>query len=727
MILAPTPYREAMRDRLILVMLAVVALVSVMIAASELYRLFDDQNDAEVELREDVTWLIVEIDRDLRGLHAQAELISSGAEAGYHEELLRQLHALSLDIGQLNRGAFALDIGSNEQLSNWARSLNIMIADLTPRMVALIPGAPEYREKVGVIAAGTEAWIVLSSRLLARANAGTEALRASDAAYRQKVGDRLVVMALLLLLAFLGICGLLFIHLRNLGRANRHLMLLQERSRRNVTRARSASAAKSAFLAAMSHEIRTPLNAIIGSAELLALRRLPDGTDRQLGTITAQAFLLRDLIDGVLDFSRLEAGVFDTRRTDTNLAALADLLSQAFADEARIAGLHFGVDLPAARVMVDDARLRQILVNLIGNALKFTPKGRVDVRGTLSRPDLLRVEVQDDGIGIPEEALPLLFREFSQIDASNSRCRGGSGLGLAICHRVVTGLGGRIGVTSTAGAGSMFWFELPVTPVPDTTSDSAPDTLSGKQALPALPGTGHALRILVAEDNEINLEVIDGLLRHLGHTVHIARNGCQAVAAADMLCPDLVLMDMQMPGMDGLRAARLIRAARPDLPIIAVTANAFAEDRRACLDAGMSDFLPKPLTRETLAAAISLHCPTPRDRAFHDGQDGAFADLVAEFGPATVRDLLDRFDAGITGLRSGLLGDDGAGPEMMAQDAALHSFAGAALTLGLGRTGTAAKALRRRLPAGPDEIAALVAIAQSDVATAQDIVRDFRI
>jgi two-component system, sensor histidine kinase len=466
---------------------------------------------------------------------------------------------------------------------------------------------------------------------------------------------------------------------------------------------------------------------------------------------------LRDLIDGILDFSRLDAGVIEAGRTETDLDGLGCLLARAFSDQATEAGLKLSVTLPAERVLVNDGRLRQVLINLIANALKFTHRGRVQVRGTLPRPDLLRIEVQDDGIGIARDALPRLFREFSQIDNSHARSYGGSGLGLAICRRVVEGLGGRIGVESELGHGSLFWFELPVTPV-----EAAGLMGAGRGAAiqPNQP-EGRSLDVLVAEDNEVNLAVITGMLRHLGHRVRSAPNGQEAIDAIAALRPDVVLMDMQMPVLDGLEATRRIRAQMCDLPIIGVTANAFAQDRRACLAAGMTGFLPKPVTTDALAAALGevfhvtarLAGPpsaSPEDAIslMDQGADDACAqgldngpkvqrpldaipdpgagadqlrDLIDVMGAELVAQLLDRFERDLTDLRASLTPGAG-GADAAAQDDALHSFKGAALTLGMAGAGHRAQRLRAHLPLDADAVENLIALAKTDLHRARQSV-----
>jgi len=793
---ARRPPRATARGRFGLIGLSIVALLAVLAAGTQFMRLLDSERAMDAVVREDAMWAVFQTDRHIRELHTQLRLTaaatapatgtgtgtgtgSSAAGAPRHDQLIQSYDILYSRVVLLERGTFLLDLTAERRLAGTARDMATFILGLEGPVDALDPGAADYGAQVAALAAQVAPWVAVSNDLLLRANADTNTMRVEERTLRGQLQDNLARLALVLILAFIGIFALLLLQLRRMGRANLHMALLQERSRRRALRAQAANQAKSAFLATMSHEIRTPLNGIIGSAELLALQALPTETCHRLDTITAQAFLLRDMIDGILDFSRLDAGLIETGRNVVDLTDLSRLLGRAFAEQAESAGLELRIDLPAGQIAVNDSRLRQVLVNLIGNALKFTHRGGVRVRGSLPQPDLLRIEVEDDGIGIAPEALPRLFREFSQIDGSHARSYGGSGLGLAICRRVIEGLGGRIGVESEPGRGSLFWFELPVGPADSAetaeTAAIAPggraDSDGAATARPAAP-----LDILVAEDNEVNLDVISGMIRHLGHRVHVARNGLEAVTAAELLSPDLILMDVQMPEMDGLEATRRIRAARPDLPILGVTANALDEDRRACMAAGMTAFLPKPVTTATLAQAIArLHPrprPVPRPVPGADADPDAgpapataanlpaappavpgavpasvpaptataspgaqpvpssvpspadsdddwagaeqLLDLIEAMGPELVARLVDRFDHELADLRASLTAPDAA-TDARAQDGVLHSFKGAALTLGMTTAGHRAQGLRSRLPISPDEVEALIALARADI------------
>ena len=361
----------------------------------------------------------------------------------------------------LERGTFLLDLSDQQKLADLADNISDFVFGLTDQIDALDPDMPNLIQRVSDIAQQLEVKRELTNNLLLNANSAANAIRVNDREIRGQIQDQLAFLALGLILAFVGIFVLLMLQLRNVAQSNRRMSVLRLRSEKQAERAKAASKAKSAFLATMSHEIRTPLNGIIGSADLLRLDTGPEAQAKRIGTIRASAILLRDLIDGILDFSRMEAGVFEERIVKVDLGELGAILKEAFAAQADASGLTLTVNLPPERILTNDARLSQLMINLIGNALKFTPKGEVVVRGAL-QDNLLRVEVQDDGIGISAEDQRNLFKEFSQIDDSLSRRFGGSGLGLAICKRIVAALGGRMGVSSEVGVGSLFWFEIPV-------------------------------------------------------------------------------------------------------------------------------------------------------------------------------------------------------------------------------------------------------------------------
>jgi PAS domain S-box-containing protein len=373
-----------------------------------------------------------------------------------------------------------------------------------------------------------------------------------------------------------------------------------------------ANRAKTVFLANMSHELRTPLNAIMGMTDL-ALRGAtdPQQADR-LAKVAQAARQLLGIIGNILEISELEAERFNLEQIDFKLDGVLDDLGTMVGPKAAAKGLKLVIDAPpdllSRTLRGDPVRLRQILLNLTGNAIKFTGDGSVTVRAAAteesSRDMVLRFDVRDTGIGISTEDQRRLFAAFEQADGSTTRKYGGAGLELAICKRLVDMMGGSIGVESALGAGSTFWFSVRL-----GKADASPD----REPAPIASGAEKELkarysgaRVLLAEDEPINQEVSRALLEVVGLQVDLAEDGVQAVEMANGTDYDLILMDMQMPKLNGVAATKAIRAlpGRENTAILALTANAFTSDRQRCLEAGMNDFITKPVDPELLFQAI---------------------------------------------------------------------------------------------------------------------------
>ncbi|MCP5325531.1 MAG: response regulator [Oceanospirillaceae bacterium] len=391
--------------------------------------------------------------------------------------------------------------------------------------------------------------------------------------------------------------------IQNAAKLQRKILLAEQESKA----AEEASKAKSQFLAHMSHEIRTPLNGIIGVADLLNGTPLSDEQNNYVRTIRNSGEALLSIINDILDFSKIEAGKLELEKTAFSLPLLCETIQGIFIAPLRNKGLDFtiqmGQEVPNY-IASDPLRIKQILINLIGNAIKFTSEGGISLRvNALTQPDgqiSLTLQVSDTGIGIPAEQQHKLFAAFSQVDASTTRKYGGTGLGLQISLKLAELMGGGINLQSEEGKGACFTVTLLVSP------GEAPSDQEQTSKIISLKSPAE-VRVLVAEDNPTNQMVVKAMLKKLGYDSVIVNNGAEAIERAGTEAFDVVLMDCQMPVLDGFAATRKLRneLGLTQTPIIALTAGATLEEQQMCFNAGMSDFLSKPITIEALQKGLA--------------------------------------------------------------------------------------------------------------------------
>ena len=563
------------------------------------------QENLTQSLREDTAWVVYKLDRDaVQLLNHLLAVTRAPLTPTAHDELNLRFELLYSRITLLNEGEVSTLLQeidtARELLSQIQQQLDVLDTMLDPYEVFV---SREVVDPLPIVALENELQVLtrLTERLVIAINGYLAESATEERAQLSLLYKLLMSLIIGMSLAAFLVIAFLVREMRESAAIRREQEQLGRQLEVTAKQAQAANQAKSDFLAMVSHEIRTPLNGVIGMSELLRESASPAQIEDYAHTIHDSANQLLAMINEILDFSKIEAGHLTLETSPTALEPLIDSVVVLFAPRAKMKGLLLTVNVDSlvpAWILIDAGRLRQILLNLIANAIKFTDRGEVSVRVSSTVEHLL-IEVVDTGCGLSEQQQTRLFEPFQQADESVARRFGGTGLGLAICKRLSEAMHGRLGVSSQIGQGSTFWCELPLI--------ATSPVLATLPSAPKRDFTGATL--LLVEDNAVNRKVAIGLLSRLGCDVVLAENGHDALAMVQMQQVQLIFMDIQLPDIDGLVVTQRLREQGgwlADVPIVAMTAGGIEDDRQRCLAAGMNDYITKPLSLSALSNVLAL-------------------------------------------------------------------------------------------------------------------------
>jgi signal transduction histidine kinase/DNA-binding response OmpR family regulator len=682
--------RKASKATVVLQCFAVLLLLGLIYLFTDISSKYSMLQDG---VRENALWSVYQLDREARRLHETLHLVL--AEKDFSP---MRIKALGTRYDILYSRMTILEDTSFEKSFSLDEIISSKIAD-TRKIVFSnssffdrLPEGGMDETALNAIDQDIERLLRATEALLSYSNNKVSTERADARDMVLSLQSKSAVLVALLVGCVVFLIVTLRRQLRSVRVAGLTLEAVSNKLEKAYLDAEAGNRAKSQFMATIGHEIRTPLNAILGTAELLQLSHLPQTIAPGVQTIRRSGQALLEIINEILDFSKIEHGKLDVENRAVDVQALVAATVDIIRDRATEQGNHIILEMPDTLlrpvIATDPTRLRQVLLNLLSNAVKFTSEGAVTLRITelaAVEPAVLRFEVTDTGIGIDQAGLSKLFQPFSQVDASISRKYGGTGLGLTICKQIVEALHGNIGVESSKDEGSTFWFEIPAIATQLQSEPISAHSLDGVELLPQL-------EILLVEDNLLNQQVAAGFLAHLGQKVTIANDGIEAAAIAGDRVFDVILMDMQMPRLDGIEATKQIRASEGycrNVPIIAMTANASDDDRRRCKAAGMTGFEAKPITTQQLRRIIrsferSSEAPVGGYQLdpVTDAYESRRAEIVEVLGEVAFEELLSSFfdDAALLlgELHSALEGND-----YRSTDRLLHTLKGAASSIGL--------------------------------------------